>query len=343
LTVNTLPAKYPLTHPIARQTTNLLLLEDLGELGISSDALWLASLKTLGADLLLGVSSGVWVQAEKDLLVVEWVLLLDTSTLGAGITLGGADDGLDFRGVDQTANISLGDDGGWEEEVLLEGGWGGGGAVDLVKGLERSGGPDDEATEVATWSKLEEVQGEDGAGLDTGDVAESLGELLAIDSWVVDDQWATTLAVTAATELTLTSTELAGVLDLGDLWAGTDGVQETNGSGGLGDSGAGENLGVDDQWDLWDRGDLVTTGEEEGWDGRGSEGGSSRETLLAQVDLLVPLAPDLGWGEHATRAAHVTESGLTGAVSSTTGDTWDTGNSTTCGDIVSLLFIHKTS
>ena len=51
--------------------------------------------------------------------------------------------------------------------------------------------------------------------------------------------------------------------------------------------------------------------------------------LLAKVDLLVPLAPDLGGSEHATGTAHVTEGGLTGTVSTTTRDTGDTGDSAT--------------
>jgi hypothetical protein len=52
-------------------------------------------------------------------------------------------------------------------------------------------------------------------------------------------------------------------------------------------------------------------------------------SLLALVDLDVPLAPDLGRGEHATGSAHVTEGSLTGTVSTTTGDTGDTGDSAT--------------
>jgi hypothetical protein len=43
----------------------------------------------------------------------------------------------------------------------------------------------------------------------------------------------------------------------------------------------------------------------------------------------VPLAPDLGRSEHATGTAHVTEGGLTSAVSTTTRDTGDTGDSAT--------------
>lgn len=54
-----------------------------------------------------------------------------------------------------------------------------------------------------------------------------------------------------------------------------------------------------------------------------------RDSPLTLADLDVPLAPDLGGSEHATRSAHVTEGGLTGTVSTTTGDTGDTGNGTT--------------
>lgn len=60
-------------------------------------------------------------------------------------------------------------------------------------------------------------------------------------------------------------------------------------------------------------------------------------SLLALVDLDVPLAPDLGRGEHATGTAHVTEGGLTGTVSTTTRDTRDTGDGTTFSAVSNLL------
>lgn len=93
---------------------------------------------------------------------MEWVLLLDTGALGACLTDGGADDGLQLGGVDETADISLLDDGRWEEEVLLQVGGGGGGAVDGIEGLEGGGCPDDETSEMSTWCELKEVKGEDG-------------------------------------------------------------------------------------------------------------------------------------------------------------------------------------
>ena len=51
--------------------------------------------------------------------------------------------------------------------------------------------------------------------------------------------------------------------------------------------------------------------------------------LLTQVDLLVPLSPDLGWREHTTRAAHVSERSLSSTVCTPSGDTGNTGNSAT--------------
>lgn len=241
-------------------------------------SLWLALWGLGVAETLLGEGRGVWVEAEKDLLVAEWVLLLDNGALADGGTLDWAEDGLNLRGVDQLGNVWLSNNVLWKKEVLLEGGGLGGGAVDLVEGGEGGGGPDDETAEVSTWGELEEVQGVDWGGLDTWDVAESGNELLSILVWVVDDERTTALLVAAVPQLTLTSTELAGSLDLLDIGTSTDGLQESDGSGGLGDSGAGEGSGGNDEWDLWDARDTVATGEEEGGVGRGSQGRNGSET-----------------------------------------------------------------
>jgi hypothetical protein len=283
--------------------------EESLELGRRSDGL--AVLDLLLTKTSLGEGSGVRVEAEKDLLVAERVLLLDVGTLLDGTTLGGAED-----------RLNLG-------RVLLEGRGLSGGTVDLVKGLESGRGPDDETTEVTTRGELKEVHGEDGAGLNTGDVAESGNELLAILAGVVDNEGTTALAVAAVSQLTLTGAELLGSLDLLEVSTGTDGLEKGDGSRGLGDGSVAEGGRVDDEGNLRNGGDLVTTGHQE-CGGRGSSNGrGGSETLLAKVDLLLPLAPDLGGGEHATGTAHVTEGGLTGTVSTTTRDTGDTGNSTT--------------
>jgi hypothetical protein len=131
---------------------------------------------------------------------------------------------------------------------------------------------------VTTGGELEEVESLDGASLNAGDVAEALDKLLSVDLGVVDDQRATALAVTATTQLTLTSTELLGALDLLDVGASTNGLQETESSGGLGVGGTVESGGVDNQRNLGNGVDLVATGEEKRGDGRSSQSGSGSET-----------------------------------------------------------------
>lgn len=90
----------------------------------------------------------------------------------------------------------------------------------------------------------------------------------------------------------------------------------------------------------------MSTSHEESGVGRGSEGRSGSEApkftlstmsltvavallLLSKVDLLMPLPPDLCGSKHAARATLVTEGGLTGAVSTTSRDTGNTGDGTT--------------
>lgn len=308
---------------------------------------------------LLGVGSGVRVEAEHDLLVAERVLLLDDGALGDGATTDRAENALDLRAVDELVEVGLGNAVLGKEEVALELRGLGGAAVDGVEGGEGVGRPDDETAKVTTRGELEEVEGVDVAGLDTGDVAESLDELLAILGRVVDDERTAALDVAAVPQLTLASAELAGVLDLLDLGGGTDGVEEVDGLGGLLEGTVGEGGAGDDERDLGDGTDTVATGEEKGSAGRSSDGGNGGETpvllsaflslhllafwlcvLLAKVDLLVPLAPDLGGREHATGTALVTEGGLASAVSTTTGDTGDTGDSATwCPLAMSLRFL----
>ncbi len=52
-------------------------------------------------------------------------------------------------------------------------------------------------------------------------------------------------------------------------------------------------------------------------------------SLLVEVDLSVPFAPNLERGEHSTFAAHVTEGSLAGSVGTGASDSWDSGDGTT--------------
>jgi hypothetical protein len=62
--------------------TTLILLQNLRERRLGS-SLRLAGIQSLRANLLLGVTRSVWVESEKNLLVLQRVLLLDASTLGS--------------------------------------------------------------------------------------------------------------------------------------------------------------------------------------------------------------------------------------------------------------------
>ena len=251
----------------------------LGELG--THALGLARGRgLLLALLVLGEGSSVGVEAELHLLVAERVLLLDVGALLDGTTTDRAEDLLDVAGVDDLAEIGLLHESRGEEEVLLESRGLGGGAVDLVESSESSRGPDDETSEVTTRSELEEVEGEDGRGLNTGQVAESSDELLAILIGAVDDKRTTALPVAAAPELTLTSAHLPGLLDLLEVRASTDGLEESKGSGGLGNGTVSEGSRGNDERNLRDGGDVVTAGKEKSSGGRSSESGGGREALL---------------------------------------------------------------
>lgn len=74
----------------------------------------------------------------------------------------------------------------------------------------------------------------------------------------------------------------------------------------------------------------ITFGHDESWDCWGSESGAHGEALLADVGACVPLTPDLGRSEHASATAHVAEGSLARAVGTTSPDTGDTGDGTSC-------------
>lgn len=129
------------------------------------------------------------------------------------------------------------------------------GTENLIEEAKCALSPDDETTKVSTGGELEEVQSPDVDELDTRDVAESLDDTVV---FVVDNERSTALAVTAVAELALASTELAGVRDLDDIGVRAEGFEESDSLLGLGEA---LNSGVDDEGDLLDLLDAVTTSE----------------------------------------------------------------------------------
>lgn len=269
----------------------------------------------------LGAADGqrVGVELDHGTKVLEGVLL---QALAHDGSLGGADLALNLIGVDDAGNIRVGHDTTGEGEARLLGGLAVDGAEDGVHALKSSLGPDDEAAHVSTRSELEQVEAVSVAELHTGKVAEGLDDTVVLG---VDNEGTEALDVTAVAHLTLTTTELAGGLDLLDVIIGTDGLE---GSDGL--LGALDGLGgvVNNAGDLSDLRDAVTTSKDQRGKSRSSQSRGNGVALLVGVDLAVPLAPSAGGVEHATFAAHVTESSLARARGTTTGDAGDTGNGT---------------
>lgn len=201
--------------------------------------LGLLALNLLGAKLVFRVLSGVRVETKQDLLVLERVLLLHAGALSDGTALDRSKHSLDLGAVNELAKVRLRDHGRRQKEVPLELGSLSGGAVDLVQSGERRRSPDAESAQVSTGSELEKVQGVNGACLDTGNVAESLGNVLSILLGIVDDERTTTLTVSSTSHLTLTGANLPALAHLLQITTGTDAVEERDGSGGLCDAEGG--------------------------------------------------------------------------------------------------------
>lgn len=234
-------------------------------------------------------------------------------TLGDGLT-SWSEDGLDLIGVDESGDIRRSDLGDGEGEARLV-------LVDVVEGSNGRLGPDDESTDVTSWGELEQVELVNWAGLDTWDVLEGSNDTLILG---VDDEGSSSLPVSPVPHLSLSSSDLSGVGNFGDVGVGGNGFEELDGGLGLVDrlDGRGE-----DEGNFLDLLDSVSSGKNQRWEGRSGNGGSDGVSLLVLVDLYVPSSPGLGWGEHSTTSAHVTEGSLSRSLCTTTRHTGDTGNS----------------
>lgn len=281
----------------------------------------LLTLNLLGAQFLLGEDSGVRVQSQHNLLVLQWVLLQDMRSLGVSV-LGRSNDSLDLGRVDQRLEVSVGDNVGWQGVANL-GRLSGLRTVDSVQRLESSLGPDDKSTQVSTRGQLQQAQTGHVSEVDTRDVSESRGKTVVVG---VNHQWTLSLGESSVSQLTLTSTDLLGLDHADDVLVGTNSLQDGNGVLGLGN---GLEVVGHNQWQLSNLLNSVASGQHQGGDGGSSNGGSGGVTLLVLVHSHVPSSPGLGRGEHTTTSTHVTESGLAGTVGTTTTNSWNSGNSTT--------------
>lgn len=296
---------------------SLLLAAGLGSLGLEGGG---ASSLAGSKGLLLGGSEGLGgrVDSLHEGSVLERVLL----ALGGDISvlLLHAELGLDLIGVDDSGEVSARHHVSSELEAALGSGLLSVGAEDAVELGEGVLGEDDESSEVTTRGELEEIESGDVAGVDTGEVPGGAlhGRVLV----TVDDQGSLGADEAGVAHLTLAGSGSPGVADAGEVTTDTDHVEALEESGSLLVVEA-----VDDKRELGNRVDVVASGHNERTASGGSEGRGDSVSLLVNVDLSLPLSPDLERGEHAALTAHVTEGTLAGAVSTRARDSWDSGNS----------------
>ena len=258
LPISRLPYLEPHTSILHLARNHLILLQNRAE--PFPRPLRLPLLERLAPQLLLRKSLGVRIQPQQHLPVLERILLLHARALGLGAPLGRTHHGLHFRRVDQARQVGVGDDVGREQKVLFQRR---GRRRVAVQGVERGEGrrrPDDEAAQVAARRELQQVEREDAARLDAGDVAEGLDELLAVGLGLVDDEGPAALLVPAPTKFPFSGAKFAGGGDFGNVGSGADGAEERERFFGLDDGRLVEGAGRDDEGDFGHGGDLVAAG-----------------------------------------------------------------------------------
>ena len=276
-----------------------------------------------GSGGLLGSSSeglGGWVESLHLDSVLEWVLLALVAHVLSDSLL--SEHGLHLVGVNDSGEVSDGHLWSSELESALDNGLLSVGSKDLVELLEGILGEDNESSEVTTWSKLEEVKSGDIASVNSWEVSGG-----SLDDWVligVDDQRSLTESETSGSHLSLSWSHSLGFAGTGEIIGESEvlkSLEHTLGGVGL--------EGVNNEWEFWDGVNLVASGLDERSTGSSGESRCNSISLLVEVDLSVPLSPDLEWGKHASLTAHVTEGGLTGSVGTGSRDSWDSCYGTT--------------
>jgi len=235
-----------------------------------------------------------------------------------------SDNALDGIGVDDLCDIRVGQDSSVEMVSRLFLSSNSVCSEDLVKSLEGRFSPDNESSEVTTWSQLSEVKSVDIADFNTWDVSNSSeeGNVLV----VVNKEGTLTEFVSSVSELSFTSSDGLSVGDSFDVFVSTESLQEGNNISGLFNT---FDLVINNQWEVGDSANSVTSGQNEGSQSRSSQGSSDGMSLLLDVDLSVPSSPCLQWSEHSTFSTRVGESTLSSSGSTTSTDSWYSCDGTT--------------
>jgi len=284
--------------------SDFLVLSVLGSfLSLSSDKFVLLLLASLTQqELLSSQGLGIGVQFDQHTKVSQWVLLsLNLSFVGNLRS----NLGLDFIGVDESGKIGVGQETSGEGVSVLGSGSLGVSSVNGVQLLKSILGPDDKSSKMTSRSKLQQVQSVDTGQLDSRDVSEGLDEGGLL---VEDDQGSSLLGVSSVSQFSFASSDFLGVLDLLNVSESVEGLQQLDGSRGL--FQVFDGIVGNNQRNLRNLLDSVSTSKDEGWDCAGCKCGDKSVSSLVHVDLSVPFSPGLGGSEHSSATTHVTKGSL---------------------------------
>jgi len=277
----------------------------------------------VGAEELLATEGfDIRIEFDHHAQVLERILLSGSSQSGL---FGRVDLALDLAGSDQAVEIRVGNQRSGQSVVELQLGLGLVGSIESIKFFISVLGPDNESSKMATGGKEKNVQAVNGKDVNTRKVAEGSEESAFL---FVDDQRSLSLNVSPVSGLAFSGSDLLSVLDLLNIGISFKGFEEFDGLGGF--IKGSDGVGAHDEGDFRDFLDSVTSGEDERCRRRSSEGRDEGIASLVEVNLSVPSSVDFGRGEHSTASAHVTESSLSGSVGTSSSDSRNTGNSTTC-------------
>jgi len=132
---------------------------------------------------------------------------------------------------------------------------------------------------MTSWGELEDVKSMDIADVDTWEI--SSGSLELITSFVVDDKWSLSHDILGVSISTVTLSDLLGVSNLGEIVTGSDGVENS-------DERFGVWLGevVDDEWELWDVVNVMSSCHDKRSDSGGSKGSATACLLWVMLTFL---------------------------------------------------------
>lgn len=258
---------------------------------------------SLSLSSLLSKDRGVWVESLHHPGVLQWVDLGGSASLD--LLLGWSDGGLDLVGVDDLGDIGVADNGGLDVVSSLQSGESSLGSEQVSQSLDGSLGPDAESSEMSTWGEVSDVESVDVDVLNSWEVSDGSFEVLRIV--VSDDERSSSVLPSLSSSLSLSWSQFLGVDDSLDVVG--DSVSLEDGHGLLSRSDVVDVIG-EDQWQLWNVKDSVSSGLDQRSDGGGGDSGGQGVSPLLNVDLSVPSSPGSEREGHSSGSTHVTVGSL---------------------------------